>query len=184
MKRRVRKKEVSAIRKNGGRRYPQGDDAYEEEDEADGFYGQDAGYGYNNVSMQGDYPEQGEDIRYYDRGDSRTGRGVQRNAGRAPERVSNARPGVRTEARPGVRTEARPNPNVRTEARPQVRTERRPYPPQEDQGYADPGMQPDPGYGNQGYPSDPGMGGGYNPGGRQDIDLDDDFNFDFIKPGK
>ncbi|MBQ7463288.1 MAG: hypothetical protein IJS86_00335 [Lachnospiraceae bacterium] len=184
MKRRVRKKEVSSIRKNGGRRYPQDDDAYEEENEADGFYGQDAGYGYNNVSMQGDYPEQGEDIRYYDRGDSRTGRGVQRNVGRAPERVSNARPGVRTEARPGVRTEARPNPNVRTEARPQVRTERRPYPPQEDQGYADPGMQSDPGYGNQGYPADPGMGGGYNPGGRQDIDLDDDFNFDFIKPGK
>ena len=54
----------------------------------------------------------------------------------------------------------------------------------EEQGFADPGMQPDTGYPNQGYSSDPGMGGGYNPGGRQDIDLDDDFNFDFIKPGK
>ena len=185
MKRRVRKKEVSAIRKNGGRRYPQ-DDAYEEDEEFEGGYGQDTGYGYNNVSMQGDYPEQGEDIRYYDRGDSRTGRGVQRNAGRVPDRMNQQRPGVRTEARPGVRTEARPNPNVRTEARPQVRTERRPYPPQDDQGFGDPGMQSDPGYGSGGYPSEPGMGGGYNSGAgaRQDIDLDDDFNFDFIKPGK
>ncbi|MBO4374503.1 MAG: hypothetical protein J5829_05305 [Lachnospiraceae bacterium] len=193
MKRRVRKKEVSAIRKNGGRRYPQGDDAYDEDEEYEGggSYGQGAGYGYNNVSMQGDYPEQGEDIRYYDRGDSRTGRGVQRNEGRAPERMNQARPGVRTEARPGVRTEARPNPNVRTEVRPNpnVRTERRPYPPQDDQGYADQGMA-DPGMndrgygGNQGYGSDPGYGGNYQSGGRQDIDLDDDFNFDFIKPGK
>ena len=67
-----------------------------------------------------------------------------------------------------------------------LRTERRPYPPQEDPGYGDPGMQQDPGYGNPGgYGSDPGYGStGYPSGGRQDIDLDDDFNFDFIKPGK
>ncbi|MCR5650670.1 MAG: hypothetical protein K6F86_05755 [Lachnospiraceae bacterium] len=195
MKRRVRKKEVSAIRRNGGRRYAQDDGAYDEDDdyEGQGGYGQQGGYGYNNVSMQGDYPSQEEDIRYYDRGDSRTGRGVQRNdEGRAPERMNQSRPGVRTEMRSNVRTEARPQQQigteVRNESRPGVRTERRPYPPEADgQGYMDQGMQQggmQGGYGGPGMGNDPGMNGGYMSGGRQDIDLDDDFNFDFIKPGK
>ncbi len=188
MKKRVRKKEVSSIRKNSGRRYAPDDD-YEEDEDFEGgnnnYGGQDNGYGYNNVSMQNDYAAQEEDIRYYDRGDSRTGRGVQRNAARPADRMNQARPGVRTEMRSNVRTEARPQPQVRTEARPGVRTERRPYPPQGDQGYPDQGMQSDGGYGgNQGYGEQGYNSGSYAPDGRQDIDLDDDFNFDFIKPGK
>ncbi len=174
VKRRVKTKERRSIANNNGRRYIAEDDYeddYEDADEADDF-GQARGYqgGNGRYGQNGSGFEEEEDVRYYDRQSQHTGRGVVRNGqGPAPQRKG-----------------------VRTESRPKVRTERRYVPSPEEQMYNGVGDET----GDMSWQGgDQGMGG-YRDGGsygndnygnqrmKQDIDLDDDFNFDFIKPGK
>ena len=203
VKRRVKSKEkrqgagpVSAG--NGGRRYQGGADFEDEYDETFDDEGPNDDYddgAYGRQNMQGGgFAGEEDDVRYYDRQAQHTGRGVVRKGAVKPPASDDRSRKVRTGTRVPDRQEmgGSPRPKVRTEARPKVRTERRYVPqPGEDMGYGvgqetadmnwEGNMDGGADYGpmdNNIYANNPGVPG------QQDIDLDDDFNFDFIKPGK
>ncbi len=145
MKKRVKSKEKKALKKNGRRFISSDDDDYDE-------YGDDGYDEYDNYENYDNYePEEEDDVRYYDRGDARTGRGVR--SGRQAYMPAEEEPPRRN----AYRGDREPAPRGRRRA------------PEEEDDYWDD-------MGQSSRQRDSRMS--------QDIDLDDDFNFDFIKPNK